>query len=294
MVIMITLKQMKDKFENNKLAHILFYPISLSFAKVVQIRKKNAKKPIGRYSYFFDRYNAVNGMRTGATNHLGVESIYNYEHIRGKSSIIESFWMNARNCQALRNRFRLVKAHLDKAITEHSKKSSEKMLIMSLAAGSARSILEVAGSKESVSIIAIDSSDEAISYSKALAEKLCVNNINWHKKDVVAVDTLTDPDTKAHLVEVVGLFEYLDDDQILQFLEKVRKNMHDDALLITSQIHPNSEKGIVKEIVDWDMIHRKKDHFIKLMDLAGFEVVNAETEPHKIHTVLTLRKKKIL
>lgn len=282
---------MKNEFESNKFAHVLLYPVSWSFSKIVKLRKKYAKKPVGRYSYFFDRYPAVNAMRTGAKKHLGVESIYNYTHIKGKSSILETFWMSARNCQSLRNRLRIVKTHINQEILRHTNNRSEKMIILSLAAGSARSVLETAGGNNSVEIIALDSSDEAINYSKNLAQKLQATNINWHKKDLLAVDTFIDEDKKAHLVEVVGLFEYLDDDQILSFLENVKKNMTNDAVLITSQIHPNSEAHIIKEIVDWDMTHRTKDRFISLMEKAGFEIVDATTEPHRIHTILKLRKK---
>ena len=249
---------MEEKFENSKFMHILLYPISFGFSLVVGIRKKFAKKPIGRYSFFFDRYPAVAAMRAGAKMHKGVDAIYTYRHKKGESSILETFWMSARNCQALRNRYRMVRQAIGETIAEHKKNSDENMLILSLAAGTARSVIESAVGKDYVAVVAVDSSDEAIADSKKLAEKFEKIDINWHKKDLLAVDSFLDDEKKAHLVEVVGLFEYLDEDQIEKFLNVVKRNMHNAGSLIVSQIHPNSESSIVEKIVDWPLNHRQK------------------------------------
>lgn len=275
---------MKQDLEYSPTLHVLLYPVSRSFASIVKFRKNHTTKHIPYYSRFFDKLPSVAKMRAGAKGWKGVEAIYSWEQPRGLAGRLENFWMTARNCQALRNRLRIVIKVLRAHIEQLRKQGVTSIHILSLAAGSGKSVLTAAANSDDIVITSIDSDESAGAASKKLAQELNVQNITWHHGDVFDLHILP-KGYKADIVEIIGLHEYLTDEQSIRLCKSLLPYMKSDGVLVTSQTHKNPESAIVTQIVDWEMIYRSPKEFTELLEAAGFTQTTLHTEPHAIQSV---------
>lgn len=106
-----------------------------------------------------------------ATTHKALEVIYSFDNqFNFENGILDGFfhyfWQKTSNAKALRNRLKLVKKELEKAILSINKKE---IRILNLAAGSNRGVVEVVGihkDKFDFEIFAVDKSEFAIEDAK--------------------------------------------------------------------------------------------------------------------------------
>lgn len=217
----------------------------------------------------------TNLIRDYSKTYKALELMYTYNgfSLNGHGildSLFAHFWESSViNAHALRNRLKLVKKELKKIILE--KKSDQKIRILSLASGSARGVIEVLAELRDLNIEArfVDISRDALGYSRALAEEYRVaDKITWIRSDVRNVEKFC-RDWQPDIVEAVGLFDYLSDDDAVRLIGKVYKTLNKNGTLIISNVIENPEERFVKEIVNWDMIYRDPDQLAELLIKGG-------------------------
>lgn len=241
-------------------------------------------KKIRRYSWLYDRSDAVMAVRDGAGRWPALEAVYNWEpKKKGLDGLLEAFWMNVRSAQALRNRRLIVVSILRETVTKAIKRDGEAR-ILSVACGSAQTVLEAVQGMQNVRILGIDIDPTAIEYSKKLAERYGVEDIKWREGNILSPKSLAD-EFDPNIIEVVGLFDYLSDKVIVGLLHRLGKMARPGTTLLTAHVHPNSEKFMLHSIVDWDMIYRPRAEFERLMCEGGLEQAHYYAEPHGIFTV---------
>lgn len=275
------------QFEYRRWPIIVLMPVINLFALAVGWRKRhNAGRRIKQYSRFFDGLPPLRRIRDGAARWPALDEIYNWQQsMKGINGFFEALWLNIRNCQAVRNRYRIV----TKLIRKEVEMREGKAKILSIASGSAQIVFEAVAEHDGIEVLCIDSDQTAIEYSKRLAQQYGVKNVEWRCGNVLSPGSLANGFTP-DIVEVVGLFDYLTDAIIAGLLRRMQAMAAKDATILTAHIHPNSEEFFLANVVDWEMHYRSLDHLKELMERGGFEQCRYFTEPHGIHTVVIGRR----
>jgi len=272
-------------FQHKTLLYVFLHPFTLIFSLWVRHKKKQAgDEAIMHYAWFYDKFSEpVRQVRKGAGKWPALEALYNWAPKAGFMGLLESFWMNVRSAQALRNRKEIVVELIHNDAIRMIAQYGEAR-ILSIACGSAQTVFEAISGLENVKVLAIDMDETAIEYSKKLAKKYHIANVEWRLGNILNPAT-TANGFEPNIVEVVGLFDYLSDKAIVGLLRRICKMSQAGAVIITAHIHPNPEESTLRDIADWDMIYRPISVFKRLMCEGGFEQAKYHLEPHNIFSV---------
>ena len=239
------------------------------------------------------------------TSHKALEVLYNTEYREKKKSFLNQFfhwiWFQTNNSKTARNRLKITKREIKKCIEAKISKG-EKVRILSIASGSARAIIETIEvlnkdiqDKESLSVVFLDKSPEAISYSKNLARNIEMYNLSWVNDTIGNFFRSNDTRLNFDLIEVVGLMDYFIDSKVEEVYTNCFNHLKKGGMLITANINKNSEVPFVTRVIDWKMIYRTAEDVGELLKKANIELLkkaNIELfyEPLKIHSVAVAHK----
>jgi len=199
---------------------------------------------------------------------------------------------------AIRNRLLLVEEYLENAILEYSKSNSESVVkILTVAGGTNKSIIAVIdrlhnkGNVLPISIHNIDLDKDALLVSEQMAT---MRNCNQYFTRITgnAFDLpLHVAENKFHIIEMVGLLDYLDEEQSVKMLALVKEAMNKNSVLVAANVAPNKEERFIKKLGWPKMYFRTGEHLGRLAELAGFDTVTIEVvkEPLLVHSVLKIK-----
>ena len=278
-----------------KIFNFFFVPILNNLPKKFQeyIKKsnKNAKEVIDN-----------------ATTHVALEIIYHGGKTKHKSSFIKklfrSVWFNLTNTKGVRNRLKLTKRELRNTIKEFVAKNEE-VHILSIAAGSARAVIESIIEAEvpkgyPLSVTFLDKNPKAAEYSKVLIDsfpELETVDKKWHTMTIGSFfDEQMHLNKKFTIIEMVGLIDYFSDEKAIDTFSKINSMLHDNGMFITANICPNPEQKFISSVIDWSMIYRHPHELSELLHTANFhkEYQTIFHEPLRVHGVIVSRKNDIL
>ena len=233
-------------------------------------------------------------MKEGAARWPSLNTCYNFTGGAGPSAahrIVDTWWMNIRNAQAVRNRLKIAKRELKLAIQSLAR-SDRPVRILSLAAGTAQGVIEVAAECNTMGMVTeimlIDTDESALRYARDLADRLDVNIVT--KTGHVLFFTRYTGEFKADIVEMMGLIDYLKDGLVTITMRKIRDYLPDGGRFFTCHIHPNHEAYFLKQVVNWGMLYRTRDKLKDLMIVGGFLDPTLFTEPLGIHSIAAAQK----
>jgi len=252
------------------------------------------------FSFFARKFVSLSGdaseTKKYASHYKSMEVMYTFDHKfhfeKGAMNAISNFIaQHFRNPRALRNRLRLVKSKLKDRILASP---SNKITILSLGAGSSRSVFETIHNiqDKTFKVILVDKNEEALEFSKKQAKRFPFKGELKYVKDDILNVTKFAKNLKPDIVEMVGLLEYIDDKSIVSIFNAVFKIMPQGSILITSNINYNKEMKFLENIIEWPLIYRDKKHIIFLFKKSEFHMrdVSVEYEPLNIHAVITSKK----
>jgi SAM-dependent methyltransferase len=234
-------------------------------------------------------------VKDGAASWKALDIIYNHPFKRTYTlgNLVDEFWWFSQNCQAVRNRFKLVKQEVKKAIL-HFGKDNEEVRLVSLACGSAQAIIETVSELKiqgiNVRVLLIDIEQEALDYAKGLAIK---NNIAGQFDFVKANAYQTAKILrrfKPHIVEMLGLLDYLPRENAIRLISTIRRSLVPGGIFLTCNIRQNSEQHFVRWVIDWDMVYRSPASLAEVIEKSGFDAYRIVYEPLKIHGVVVAEK----
>jgi len=243
---------------------------------------------------FFEKSQYCKFIREKAMSYVALEKIYSYSWRQYNANILDRIitytWLNIFNGFSTRNRLKIVKKLLRDALLLSQK---DEINVLSLGAGSARSILEVVsqlrreGFSKKIKIKLIDSSRDALNFSRKLAEelKLETGDIEWHRGLIDTVDIFCKNGFKPDIIEMVGLLDYFNHQEALKLFQSIRENLAQKGILITGNVNKNPEEKFIREIIEWNMIYRRPNQLEDLLLTSGFNEVKMFSDKIMTHIV---------
>ena len=280
-------------YERNSLLKFFFNKLYIPFLNLL---------PSGVRGFVKNTHTSARNVIEKATTHHAIEILYKFGEPEKSKTILQKFfhyiWFTTDNSKAVRNRLRLVTKKLKDAITVHLA-SGKRVKILSVAAGSARAILDATSMHDlketGADVTFLDKNPQAHIYSKGLIESRHYGEnykFNW------VVDTANnfphyfkDAD-KPNIIEIVGLLDYFDEEGIKRLFTSVFQNLEQGGVFITSNIVDNPERRFITKVVGWHMLYKRPEDFYKIAREVGFKDEELEFiyEPFKIHFIMIAHK----
>jgi SAM-dependent methyltransferase len=238
-------------------------------------------------------------VKDGAASWKALDIIYNhpFKKTNTLASFVDEFWWFSQNCQAVRNRFKLVKQEVTKAIM-HFGANGREVRIVSLACGSAQAIIEVVAKlKEegiNIKVLLIDIEQEALDYAKHLVKENRVEGqVEFIKANAYQTARIL-RDFQPHIVEMLGLLDYLSKENAIRLISSINKSLVPGGLFLACNIRSNSERYFVTWVIDWKMVYRSPADLKEVIEKSGFNTYRIIYEPLKIHGVVVAKKSTII
>jgi len=287
------------------LPYKLAIPFLYIFGLYGQVKKWACRKFFGRepkYNVWFIDGLSINSRRVkeGQARWGALNAVYNFNGGEGSNTIIrliDTWWLNIRNAQAVRNRLKIVKKLLTQSILQayirHGR--DRKIRIMSLAAGSAQAVLEVAFellTKEGieVEILLIDHDPSAVAEMKERCQVLGLEKHTIIKRGLVEKFDRHLHGFQPDIIEMCGYMDYFSQESMTTLSRRIKDHLPDDGVFLTCHVHPNHEAYFLQYVVNWWMWYKTLDEFKAILSDSGYTNVRYETEVHKIHTVAMAKK----
>ena len=180
-----------QNFENKRALYYLLIPLLYLSGLYVQIKALVASAfghVLHTNVWYVDGLSVTSRrVKDGAARWPALDAVYNFEQGEGSLSFVrwvDDMWLHVRNAQAVRNRLKIAKHELRKAILAtaqsiwENKERARPIRLLSLAAGSAQGVLEVVAELQkegiNVEVVLVDHDITALSYAMSMAEQLHV------------------------------------------------------------------------------------------------------------------------
>lgn len=236
------------------------------------------------------------------TSHDALETLYHRgEDIPDKGlvqRVAKKVWFNLDNSRAVRNRLKIVRHEISQIVTSLDEES-ENINILSIASGSARSIVEAIRGLDipehhgKINLFFLDKSPKALAYSKKLVSDLLPKyKASWIEDTASSFPKHLSAETMPHIVEMVGLLDYFTPEKTGNLLKIIYDNMQDGGYLVTANIIDNHEREFLTKVIGWEMIYKNPEQLAKIATEAGFNMdkMRIVHEPLGIHFVLVAQK----
>ncbi len=183
---------------------------------------------------------------------------------------------------AVRNRKEIFKDLIVKARSN----GSRPIRILNLGSGPCRDVLEASISANSGDFIfhCVDSDQKAIEYGKRL---LAANNVqdfaHFYHAHILKFTANIDYD----VVWCAGVFDYLNDRLVTRMLRKMYRWASPDGVCVVGNFAPdNPTRGYMELALDWHLVYRTEDDYLRLCKNAGIPNANISFERDKSGIIL--------
>ena len=284
-------------FEKRRWPYILTLPISWLLTLYV-MAKKGIYKLFGISgpsinTFWFDGLGSSNRkIKEGAASWKALDIIYNYRFGESLLNIVDDFWIGMMNAQAVRNRFKLVKQELRRAILKFS--NYEEVRLISLACGSAQAVIELIAELKLkriiVRVILIDIDQSALDHAKDLGRQHGVSDQIEMVKASVSQVIKVSRNFRPQIIEMLGLLDYIPQEKAIRLAAKIRESLDSNGVFLTGNIASNPERHFLDWVINWQMIYREPADLVEIANRAGFSDYRLIYEPLKIHGVVVAQK----
>jgi ubiquinone/menaquinone biosynthesis C-methylase UbiE len=193
---------------------------------------------------------------------------------------------------ATRNRRKLVTAKLTELLK--SLQSEPQIQLVGIGAGPGLhlqdAVVRAAVPAKKVRISLIDLDSDAFEFGRQCAkERGLENSVEFVQGDAREIRRVL-PDLSPHVVKIVGLLEYLTDEQALQLLSAMRDVILPSGRLLTHGLVDRYNSGpFLKRTFGLSHVQRTEDDVRSLLKSAGFETLSVHHTPMQIYPVLISR-----
>ncbi|QDT29796.1 Putative lysophospholipase [Gimesia panareensis] len=134
----------------------------------------------------------------------------------------------------------------------------------------------------------IDLDDDAFEYGQQLAEQLGISDcISFLQGDAREIQEVL-PDVKPNIVKLIGLIEYLNDQQLHELLTALHTVMVPGGYLVTHGIlDPWNGAPSLKRIFGLQHTRRSGEDVRQILETVGFQVTDQVIEPMGIYPIVT-------
>ena len=191
---------------------------------------------------------------------------------------------------AARNRRKIICDRLTRLIERQN--SDQHVTLLGIGAGPGRhlqsAMIESGIEPSRVTAYLIDLADEAFPFGRRLAASYGLqDSVQFIKGDARRIRESL-PGIQVNIAKLVGIIEYLNDDQFIELLAAVRDVLVPDGSLVTHGLVDKYGTGAFLARV-FNLRHHQRNH-IRLTELltnSGFRVTDCEYEPTGIHPIAT-------
>lgn len=195
--------------------------------------------------------------------------------------------------RASRNRLQIVTQILIDLISQYS--TQGKVSIVGVGAGPGRHVqtaisrLNLTANQITASLIDLD--DDAFEYGCRFAQQLGIaESINFLQGDAREIHDVL-PDVNPHIIKLIGLVEYLNDQQLTELLQALHRVMVPGGSLVThGLVDPYNGSPFLKRIFGLQHIKRSGDDMKRILESVGFRTVDQIEEPMGIYPIITVVK----
>ncbi|MFH1089218.1 MAG: class I SAM-dependent methyltransferase [Candidatus Uhrbacteria bacterium] len=210
------------------------------------------------------------------------------------AAVVNRSLYELRNCQAARNRLKIVKW----LMIEESRRIplEEIWKVLVVACGSARASLEAVAERKNIGglskVILIDLSQEALQEAMSFAESLRIQDMVTPICGSVVDTTRLIGNFRPDTIEMVGLTDYLPRLFVVNFFKMFKDLMAENGKLIMANVVKNTERPFVKEVFGWPMIYRSLAVLLEISLASGYPEQGLKffSEPLGIFYLLVLSK----
>ena len=194
---------------------------------------------------------------------------------------------------AIRNRKKLVTKTIAELVRKYAPESC--VVIVGVGAGPGTNIqegiLQSGIDKHKVAAYLIDMDSDAFEYGKEAAKKRDLEeNVHFIQGDAREI-TKHVPNIAPHIVKMIGILEYLNDEQVLDLFRAMHGAMAPGGSIITHSLEDAYHTTpFLKRALNWHIYTRTPQHASGLLVRAGFQNIAAKAEPMGIYTVLVAQK----
>jgi SAM-dependent methyltransferase len=158
---------------------------------------------------------------------------------------------------------------------------AHELVIVSLACGAAGPVARLADGHEVASMYLIDRDPVALAVGRAIARQhLDASKLHIELLDLVNMEdgtaTSLAPHIRepAHIVDILGLFEYLPDDTAISLLKEARAVLRPDGvILLANMLRERPEQDVFSHLIQWPtLIQRSIEDLVGLIRAAGFDL----------------------
>ena len=244
---------------------------------------------------------SLSEIRDKATRHGALERIYQgpfEDPVKESNKYLFARLLmdNVRNSIAPRNRKRIVTRELVNFVEMKKRQGSDQIVILSIGAGSARAILDgtvvLEGRGARVRLILVDRDFKALLYAEGLAKekgiKSYLETINANFIQFIQNNKMRE---QIDFIEIVGLFDYLEDKYIQFLLSNIRDYMRKGGTILFSNIVANDEEKFLHTVVGWpQMIYRTEGRLFRLAHEVGYKEIDLIQESTGIYNLIKASK----
>lgn len=288
---------MNSQFENRRWPYVIAWPFMQIIVLFVFIKKKifaACGLELKINSLFYDGLGETcKKLKDTHGSAHSMHEIYNFKFgkAKGVGGLIGDFHQGCLNCQAVRNRFRIDRQEIGLIMDEMPKSAETEIRILSLACGTGQALIEAMSERRDRRVKALFVDHDAVSLEIArniARQHLLEDRIEFVDGNAFEVESLCQ-NFKPHIVEVVGLMEYLLDEEAIELVKRIRNVLVPRGFLITSNIRKNLETRFVTWVIDWPMVYREPIQLENVLYSGGFVDVSMNHEPLGIHALATAR-----
>jgi len=248
-------------------------------------------------SFFVDKFSRYNHQaKWGAAGWQSLDVFYNYfESVKPRlngnlESRLTTFWIERMdNRQAVTNRLKIVTEILAESFDRFADQAE--IRILSVASGSAQAVIQAIEKRqclaEKIKAILVDIDPTAIANAETAVKKAGLEkNFTFISGSTKILDGLCGQ-LQPHIIEMVGFLDYRPKPQAEKLINRLRRCLGQDGILLTCNIAPNPEKIFLDWVLLWPMIYRTEEEFTGLLIAGGFEKekIKILAEPHGIHNI---------
>lgn len=190
----------------------------------------------------------------------------------------------------LRNRKRLVVKQLVETIAKHPERP---LHVLGIGAGPGTNIIEALSQIGDPQIFAhlIDMDSAAFDYGRELARKsgLSPGQVDFTQGN--AIELASHLRTPPHLVKMIGILEYLTDEQVQGLFDLAYRVLPPGGhILLNSISNRHGHDRFIRRIFNLQLNYRAPDALMEMLKKSGFSRFDVKREPLKIYYILIARK----
>ncbi len=194
---------------------------------------------------------------------------------------------------AIRNRKRLVTKTIADLVKQYAGQGC--VVIVGVGAGpgtnTQEGILLSGVEKQKVAAYLIDMDSEAFEYGREAAKQRGLSeSVHFIQGDAREIHKHV-PNIAPHIVKMIGILEYLNDDQVAELFRILHEAMAPGGAIVTHSIEDvYNTRPFLQRVLNWHIYTRTPEHVTQILERSGFRDTFARPEPMGIYTVLVAKK----